>query len=257
MYGAKATELIRNITHDHGIIIPEYQYDLVEFIKRENDNLYSENLRTSQEATSAPSDGPKPDIDANSETGVKSDTNANPKTGAVIESGANPAKTEEHLLYDDFDPNKRPVVNDNIDFRDKQIMVMQAKHTAKLWNKRCIIAYHYERLQRLKKLRWEHGSILPEEITKNLSQSELEWFAKYNENLFSYMNALNDGRGLDLTLYLTPPRKMYIQVRCLIDYGQCEIDGKYRTLLKDTFHFLPLLECEKLIQQGVLEQISL
>lgn len=190
MYGDIATELIRHITRETGDIIPEYEYKLIEDIMKENDQLFDENVKSSQEEN----------------------------------------------------------INEN------EITIMQVRHTAKLWNKRCIIAYHYERLNRLKKLRWDYGNNLPKEIVKNLSKDEIEWFTKYNDNLFNYMSSLNNGEGIDLTLYLTPPKKLYIQVKCLRDYGQFELDddGPPVMLKKDSFHYLPLNQCQKLIHQGVL-----
>lgn len=226
MYGDTAAELIRQITRDNGDIIPEYQYQLVEKIMKENDELYAENLKTSQNTANKekPTDG----------------TQTNDK------DPENP------------DDEKDEPQHDNIDIGEKEIMVMQVRHTAKLWNKRCIIAYHYERLNRLKRLRWEYGNNLPQEIARNLSKDELEWFTKYNDNLFSYMSSLNDGKGLDLTLYITPPKKLYIQVKCVRDYGQFDLeDGQPVMLKKDSIHYLPLSQCEKLIHQGVLEQTSL
>lgn len=223
MYGDSATELIRHITRDHGEIIPEYQYQLVERVMKENDDLYAENLKTSQTPTA-------PDN----------------------------KDTKQEASADDEAEEKEQGAHDNIDIGEKEIMVMQVRHTAKLWNKRCIIAYHYERLNRLKRLRWEYGNNLPKEIVKNLSKDELDWFTKYNDNLFSYMSSLNDGNGLDLTLYVTPPKKLFIQVKCLRDYGQFDLeDGQPVMLKKDSIHYLPLSQCEKLIHQGVLEQTSL
>jgi GINS complex subunit 1 len=202
MYGEKATELIRHITRDDHEIMPEYKYDLVEQVLKETDELYNENLKTSQTV---------------------------PGTH-----------------------------DDNIDIGEKELMIMQVRHTAKLWNKRCLIAYHYERLNRLKQLRWDYGNNLPREIVDKLSKNELEWFTTYNNNLFSYMSALNDGKGLDLTLYSAPPKKLFIQVKCVRDYGQFDMeDGQPVMLKKDSIHYLPLSQCEKLIHQGVLEQTSL
>lgn len=232
MYGDSATELIRHITRDHGEIIPAYQYELVGQVMKENDELYAENLKTSQTQN----------------TEQPNNEDAQPVNG----------DPEAPAGLDEDDDDRDQVPRDNIDIGEKEIMVMQVRHTAKLWNKRCIIAYHYERLNRLKQLRWDYGNILPKEIVKNLSNDELEWFTKYNDNLFSYMNSLNDGKGLDLTLYVTPPKKLYIQVKCVRDYGQFDLeDGQPVMLKKDSIHYLPLSQCEKLIHQGVLEQTSL
>lgn len=236
--GAYATVLIYSIARSDPASMPEYQYELIEQIKRENEQLYSENLITNQDTNkeTASSEEPKPD------TFVKEE----------IEHVPDPLDD----FFDEFFDTKTDV-GDNIPPRDKSVMVMQVRHMAKLFNKRCLISYHCERLRRLKRLRWKYGAQLPKDISKNLSHGELNWFAKYNEYLLSYMSSLNDGKGIDLALYQTYPRKLYIQVKCLKDYGQFETEAGCVLLKKDTIHYFPILLCEKLIQQGVLEQVSL
>ncbi|XP_016123920.1 DNA replication complex GINS protein PSF1-like [Sinocyclocheilus grahami] len=47
-----------------------------------------------------------------------------------------------------------------------------------------------------------------------------------------------------------------IQVRCLKDHGEFEIDdGTVILLKKNSQHFLPRWKCEQLIRQGVLEHV--
>ncbi|CAG2170478.1 unnamed protein product [Oppiella nova] len=103
-----------------------------------------------------------------------------------------------------------------------QLVVTQIRFSALLWNKRCLLSYHYNRVERLKRLRWQLGSALPQDITKNLSQAEM---------------------GIDLTLHQKPPKRLYIQVRCNTEYGDFELDdGTSVVLSKDsmvrTIHFM-------------------
>lgn len=239
MYGEKSTELIKTLVRDENEVIPKYQQELIEEIIRENEELYAENLKTSQSTTSG----------SNNEKVPVHPTTSNDNTDDL--TGVEPS--DRHNETEELGPGDP----DGIDIGEKEIMVMQVRHTAKLWNKRCIIAYHYERLNRLKRLRWDIGNNLPRAIVENLSRDELEWFMKYNENLFSYMSALTiDGRGIDLTLYKTPPKRLYVQVKCLRDYGEFDIEGEQPVMLKkDSIHNLPLNQCEKLIHQGVLQQM--
>lgn len=236
MYGELASKLISNIHRDNGDPVPAYEYQLVEAIKRENDELYAENVRTSQST--------KPRAEP---------ANSDEPRAPELQSGE--ARTKEIDTQGDMD-NDPPNEHDDIDLSEKEIMVMQVRHTAKLFNKRCIIAYHYERLNRLKKLRWEYGNNLPREVAQNLTKEELEWFTKYNDNLFNYMSALNDGQGLDLTLYTCPPKKLKVPFRCLKEYGEFDLDGVSYLLKKDHLYHLPLKQCEKLIHQGVLEHLK-
>lgn len=116
--------------------------------------------------------------------------------------------------------------------------------------------FSYERLNRLKKLRWEFGAELPCEVSGNLSPKEVEWFNIYCSNLSTYMSRLNEGQGFDLTLNQTAPKRVYIQVKCIVDHGDHELDdGTTVCLQKDSLYHLPFSQCEKLIHQGIIEQV--
>ncbi|XP_006806945.1 DNA replication complex GINS protein PSF1 [Neolamprologus brichardi] len=55
---------------------------------------------------------------------------------------------------------------------------------------------------------------------------------------------------------MKPPKSLYIEVRCLKDHGEFEIDdGTVILLKKNSQHFLPRWKCEQLIRQGVLEHV--
>lgn len=71
------------------------------------------------------------------------------------------------------------------------------------------------------------------------------------------MRRLNAGSGLDLTVGHKPPKQLYVQVRCLMEYGDYDLDdGTTVILSRGSTHYLQRAQCEKLIQSGVLEQIS-
>ncbi|XP_064914996.1 DNA replication complex GINS protein PSF1 isoform X8 [Columba livia] len=101
--------------------------------------------------------------------------------------------------------------------RTDLIFLIRFRHCCLLRNQRCILAYLYDRLLRIRALRWEYGSVLPNTIQFHMSAEE---------------------------------------VRCLRDYGEFEIDDGTTVLLKkNSQHFLPRWKCEQLIRQGVLEHI--
>ncbi|ESO91986.1 hypothetical protein LOTGIDRAFT_233274 [Lottia gigantea] len=112
----------------------------------------------------------------------------------------------------------------------------------------------YNRLENIKKMRWEFGSVLPADIKYNLCEQEIQWFNKYNKLLANYMRSIGDGGGLDLTQDIKPPKTLFIEVRCLVDHGEFETqDGNILVLKKNSQHFLLRSECEHLIRQGILE----
>ncbi|XP_054985804.1 DNA replication complex GINS protein PSF1 isoform X2 [Sorex araneus] len=114
----------------------------------------------------------------------------------------------------------------------------------------------YDRLLRIRALRWDYGSVLPSELRFHMSSDEMEWFNHYKKSLATYMRSLGGDEGLDITQDMKPPKSLYIEVRCLKDYGEFEIDDGTSVLLKkNSQHFLPRWKCEQLIRQGVLEHI--
>ena len=150
-----------------------------------------------------------------------------------------------------FDENQREIsANGTIS------PAIHLRHAAIERNKRCAVAYIAHRADRVRSMRWEFGAVLPQEIKSQLCEPELQFFAKYSRDLAGYMRSLGDGKGLDLLTDLHPPKSLFIQVRCVQDYGELETDDGDVVLLKrNTQHYLPRALCEPLIRQGVLEHV--
>ncbi|XP_071037521.1 DNA replication complex GINS protein PSF1 isoform X2 [Parasteatoda tepidariorum] len=147
-------------------------------------------------------------------------------------------------------------VNASITSEMQYHAAVQLRHAVLLRNQRCILAYLYNRLQMIRDIRWGFGAILPPEVRACLSESEVNWFSSYNRNIASYMSSIG-GVGVDLFTNLQPPKSLYIQVRCLSEYGDFETsDGNTVVLTKNSTHFLQRKDCEKLIHQGILEHIT-
>ncbi|XP_010834832.1 PREDICTED: DNA replication complex GINS protein PSF1 isoform X2 [Bison bison bison] len=114
----------------------------------------------------------------------------------------------------------------------------------------------YDRLLRIRALRWEYGSVLPSALRFHMSAEEMDWFNRYKKSLATYMRSLGGDEGLDITQDMKPPKSLYIEVRCLKDYGEFEVeDGTSVLLKKNSQHFLPRWKCEQLIRQGILEHV--
>ncbi|KRY65941.1 DNA replication complex GINS protein PSF1 [Trichinella pseudospiralis] len=134
--------------------------------------------------------------------------------------------------------------------------VIQARHLSIQRNKRCLTAYLYNRLVRLKHLRWKAGSVLSAEVRANLSDQEIEWFQNYNQILAKYMINVDSDGMLDLTLNTEPPKHIYARVRCVKHYGIFETeDGRQFNLCEDSEHYMLRYDCQQLINQGVLKYV--
>lgn len=133
---------------------------------------------------------------------------------------------------------------------------IQLRHACLERNQRCLLAYAYNRLVKIKDYRWEVGSVLPPDFKLNVCQQEMQWFNRYNRSLARYMMTFGES-GLDLTQYTKPPKSLHIEVRCLQDYGEFETDdGVIVHLKKNSQHYLMRSQCDHLIKQGILEHIQ-
>ncbi|XP_065662271.1 DNA replication complex GINS protein PSF1 isoform X3 [Hydra vulgaris] len=154
-----------------------------------------------------------------------------------------------------FEENQKEVAA-SVEGEEGLFSGVQLRHACLERNKRCLLAYIYNRMMHLKTLRWEIGSVLPAEIKINLCEQEIQWFATYSKMFTNYMMTVA-GTGIDLTQNMVPPKSLFIEVRCLMDHGELVTeDGTVILLKKNSQHFLPTSQCEHLIRQGILEHIT-
>uniref|UniRef100_A0A8C5SGV4 DNA replication complex GINS protein PSF1 n=1 Tax=Laticauda laticaudata TaxID=8630 RepID=A0A8C5SGV4_LATLA len=153
-------------------------------------------------------------------------------------------------------------VNEAKSGHSELITTIKFRHCSLLRNRRCVVAYLYDRLLRLRALRWEYGSVLPNAVRFHMSADEVLWFNQYKKSLATYMRSLGEGDGIDLTQDIKPPKNLYIEVRCLKDYGEFEIDDGTTILLKKNSQvfisrqdLLLLLSISKQIFQAASENI--
>ncbi|XP_037011186.1 DNA replication complex GINS protein PSF1 isoform X5 [Artibeus jamaicensis] len=133
---------------------------------------------------------------------------------AFDEDGLRQILEEMKTLYEQ---NQSDVNEAKSGGRSDLIPTIKFRHCSLLRNRRCTIAYLYDRLLRIRALRWEYGSVLPNVLQFHMSAEE---------------------------------------VRCLKDFGEFEVDDGTSVLLKkNSQHFLPRGKCEQLIRQGVLEHV--
>nr|XP_061794046.1 DNA replication complex GINS protein PSF1-like [Nerophis lumbriciformis] len=172
---------------------------------------------------------------------------------AFNEDGVRQVLQEMEALYEH---NQADVNDAKSQQRTDLIPSVRFRHCCLLRNRRCVCTYLYDRLLRIRALRWEYGSVLPANVRFHMSAEELQWFARYKKSLAGYMRSLGASGGLDITQEMKPPKSLYVQVRCVKDHGELEMDdGTLVLLKKNSQHFLPRWECEQLIRQGVLEHV--
>ncbi|KAK7878355.1 hypothetical protein WMY93_031072 [Mugilogobius chulae] len=156
---------------------------------------------------------------------------------AFNEDGVRQVLQETEAL---FEQNQADVNEAKVDGRSELIPTIKLRHCCLLRNQRCLSAYLYDRLLRIRALRWEYAAVV---------------FSV--QKVFGFVHEKSGKRkGLDITQDTRPPKSLYIQVRCVKDHGELEIDDGTVILLKrNSQHFLPRWKCEQLIRQGVLEHV--
>ncbi|KAL0010619.1 hypothetical protein SO802_005727 [Lithocarpus litseifolius] len=125
-------------------------------------------------------------------------------------------------------------------------------HLSLVRNKRCLMAYMYNRAEIIRSLIWKVGPVLPQQIQEKLSHTEEEYFKKHSGALQSYMSRLD----LDLTVDMVPPKDPYIQVRVLDDIGVVLSDDKTTNFACHSMHFLKRTDAEQFISRGLMEELT-
>ncbi|OQR93597.1 DNA replication complex GINS protein PSF1 [Thraustotheca clavata] len=125
-------------------------------------------------------------------------------------------------------------------------------HQCLMRNKRTILAYLNHRVNKIKELRWQTGSVVPEHLAPALCTREMQFFHGYDQLLAGYMS----GFGIDLAADLQPPKDLFIEVRVLKDCGEIYTENGAIHLRANSTHFLRRTDVEGLIRQGMLVQIK-
>jgi len=129
-------------------------------------------------------------------------------------------------------------------------------------NKRCLLAYHRVRADRLEEMCWNGQDLLdqgqpsrpgnsagPEGASSSsLSPEEEEYVRQYSDMLSAYKGQWTD---IDLTGSLEPPRDLFIDVRVLKDAGEIQTEYGYvhkLYLLRQDYAY-PAGQCYQLDQE--------
>ncbi len=113
------------------------------------------------------------------------------------------------------------------------------------------------RADRLHRLAWESGKSMPEHIKEKLAPAEVSYYQKYLEAIDEYNKSLTMGAlALDLTIDMTPPKELFIEVRVKQDYGTVMLpESGQVNLSQGTTHLLRRTEVDHLIKKGIVEQV--
>ncbi|KAF2747332.1 PSF1 domain protein [Sporormia fimetaria CBS 119925] len=142
-------------------------------------------------------------------------------------------------------------------------------------NKRCLLAYHRTRTDKLEEMCWNGVDVLERQhdqhpggrshaegqssgsaadgSSSSLSPEEEEYVRQYSDLLAAYKGQWTD---IDLTGSLEPPKDLFIDVRVLKDAGEIQTEYGAITLTKNSQFFVRQGDVERLIAQGYLQRLS-
>ncbi|KAH0558387.1 hypothetical protein GP486_004955 [Trichoglossum hirsutum] len=166
-----------------------------------------------------------------------------------------------------FDPSAEPAT----------ACALLVDHLCMRRNKRCLLAYHRVRVDKLEEMCWKGSDVLEnaqqqEGSTANgaesangpglvadagnvssLSPEEEEYVRQFSDLLAAYKGQWTD---IDLTGSLEPPRDLFIDVRVLKDAGEIQTEYGAITLSKNSQFYVRQGDVERLIAQGYLQRLS-
>mmetsp|Transcript_22611 Transcript_22611/g.40467 ORF Transcript_22611/g.40467 Transcript_22611/m.40467 type:complete len:212 (-) Transcript_22611:250-885(-) len=124
-------------------------------------------------------------------------------------------------------------------------------------NKRCLLAYHAYRIDKLRVLRWETSGTMPPAMKFVLSEAEVDFFNEYDK--LASRHALGGPMAsLDWNADQNPPEENFIQVR-VVQSGLGRIETEMCGTVElevGSMHYLPRGDVENLIRSGALVQLS-
>jgi GINS complex subunit 1 len=139
---------------------------------------------------------------------------------------------------------------------------LMVNHLSMRRNKRCLLAYHRTRTDKLEEMIWNGQDVLGarpasasttgpgNDSTSSLSAEEEQYVHQYSELLAQYKGQWTD---IDLTGSLEPPQDIFVDVRVLRDAGEIQTEYGSLNLTKNSQFFVRKGDVESLIQQGYVQ----
>jgi len=119
-------------------------------------------------------------------------------------------------------------------------------------NKRYMQAYLTHRLEKIRALCWETGTVFPEHLRADtLSAAEHDYFNNYNALLAEY----NDSIGVDLASDMEPPSDLLLLVRVIKESGEVMTETGPVALNIGSTHYLRRTDVEKYVREGIVEHV--
>ncbi|KAI6026548.1 hypothetical protein BKA83DRAFT_284013 [Pisolithus microcarpus] len=112
-------------------------------------------------------------------------------------------------------------------------------------NKRCLLAYHKHRMDRLRDMYWAAAKLSPHEV---------DFLRQYSSSVMDYRAEFSN--ELDITASIThPPKDLHVLVRVVRDCGVIQTELGSIDFQKGQRFMVRRADIEHLIVQGYLEEV--
>jgi GINS complex subunit 1 len=123
-------------------------------------------------------------------------------------------------------------------------------------DKRILMAYHRQRVNRIKQITWDQGNTLSGENRVALSGPEIDFAKEYTELIASYkQNFMEIDLGGNGGIGLEPPEDLFIEVRVLKDAGEVQTEYGVLNLKRGSQFYVRRTDVESLIRSGYLKHV--
>lgn len=126
-------------------------------------------------------------------------------------------------------------------------------------NKRCLLAYHSQRLDLIRTAYWDAGGAaghVLENLRESMSQPEIQYLRDYRDSVVTYRNDLSPDDLVDLALGIEdPPKELMIRVEALVCPGPVYTQSGIIDFKYGQRYILLKSDVEHLILQGYLKEI--
>ncbi|KDN51530.1 hypothetical protein RSAG8_00075, partial [Rhizoctonia solani AG-8 WAC10335] len=125
--------------------------------------------------------------------------------------------------------------------------------------KRCLLAYHAHRIEKLKELYWSFGGVLQPIIgdpalRDRLAPHEIDFLREYNAMVMDYKSDFVD--VLDISAGIArPPKDLHVQVMVVRECGAIHTELGTIDFQKGQRYLVRRVDVEHLIVQGYLDEI--
>jgi GINS complex subunit 1 len=127
-------------------------------------------------------------------------------------------------------------------------------------NKRCLLAYHSQRLDIIRAAYWEAGGAVGhvlEQVQQNMSQSEIQYLRDYRDSVVTFRNDILPDDVVDLALGMTdPPKQLTTTVETVVSPGLIHTQSGIIDFQHGQRYILLKSDVEHLILQGYLKEVG-